>query len=124
MFATANNKVAPIFVSPYPDETAWAVDALSISWDDLGLVYAFPPAPIVAKTLDKIQKSSGTQVIMIASQSPARPWHPILLQLSLRPRIPLQELRLYQYLPHRRSPVFHPDPRLFDLAAWMLSSKL
>ena len=43
MFATAENKVTPIFVSPYPDDRAWAVDALSLSWDDLGLIYAFPP---------------------------------------------------------------------------------
>ena len=35
MFATAENKVTPIFVSPYPDDRAWAVDALSLSWDDL-----------------------------------------------------------------------------------------
>ena len=50
MFATAENKVTPVFVSPYPDDRAWAVDTLSLSWDDLGLVYAFPPAPIVPKT--------------------------------------------------------------------------
>ena len=49
MFATAYNKVASIFVSPSPDETAWVVEAFSISWDNLG----FPPAPIVAKTRSK-----------------------------------------------------------------------
>ena len=42
MFATAESKVTPIYVSPYPDNRAWAVDALSISWDDLGLIYAIP----------------------------------------------------------------------------------
>ena len=42
-----------------------SVNALSISWDNLGLVYVFPPAPIVAKTMDKIQKSSGMLVIVI-----------------------------------------------------------
>ena len=50
MFTTAENKVTPVYVSPYPDHRAWAVDALSISWDGWGLVYAFPPAPIVPKT--------------------------------------------------------------------------
>ena len=43
-----------LYVSPYPDDRAWAVDTLSLSWDDLGLVYAFPPAPIVPQTLQKI----------------------------------------------------------------------
>ena len=41
MFATAANKVVPIFVSHFPDGTVWVVDALSISWDNLGLVYMF-----------------------------------------------------------------------------------
>ena len=121
MFATAENKVTPIFVSPYPDDRAWAVDALSLSWDDLGLVYAFPPAPIVPKTLQKIQKSRGTTVILIASQHPSRPWHPLLLQLSTRPRIPLIDIQLYQFVPNLRRPQFHRDPRLLDLAAWHLS---
>ena len=121
MFATAENRVKPVYVSPYPDDRAWAVDALSLSWDDLGLVYAFPPAPIVPKTLQRIQKSRGTTVIMFASQHPSRPWHPLLLQLSTRPRIPLQDVNLFQYVPNLRRPQYHRDPRLLDLAAWNLS---
>ena len=121
MYATAENRVTPVFVSPYPDDRAWAVDALSLSWDDLGLVYAFPPAPIVPKTLQRIQKSRGTTVIMIASQHLSRPWHPLLLQLSTRPRIPLQDVNLFQYVPNLRRPQYHRDPRLLDLAAWNLS---
>ena len=120
MFATAENRMTPVYVSPYPDDRAWAVDALSLSWDDLGLVYAFPPAPIVPKTLQKIQKSRGTTVIMIASQHPSRPWHPLLLQLSIRPRI-LPDVNLFQYVPNFRSPQYHRDPRLLDLATWKLS---
>ena len=117
-FATAENKVTPIFVSPYPDDRAWAVDALSLSWDDLGLVYAFPPAPIVPKTL---QKSRGTTVILMASQHPSRPWHPLLLLLSTCPRIPLIDFQLFQFVPNLRRPQYHRDPRLLDLAAWHLS---
>ena len=121
MFATAENRVTPVYVSPYPDDRAWAVDALSLSWDDLGLVYAFPPAPIVPKTLQRIHKSRGTTVVMIASQHPSRPWHPLLLQLSTRPRILLQDVNLFQYVPNLRRPQYHRDPRLLDLATWNLS---
>ena len=121
MFATAENRVKPVYVSPYPDDRAWAVDTLSLFWDDLGLVYAFPPAPIVPKTLQKILKSRGTTVIMIASQHPSRPWHPLLLQLSTRPRIPLPDVNLLQYVPNLRRPQYHWDPRLLDLTAWRLS---
>ena len=51
MFAMAENRVTPVYVSPYPDNRAWTVDALSISGDGLGIVYAFPPSPIIPKTL-------------------------------------------------------------------------
>ena len=121
IFATAENWVTPVYVSPYPEDRAWAVNALSISWDGLGLVYAFPPAPIIPKTLQKIKDSHDTMVILIASQHPSRPWHPLLLQLSRRPPIPLTNVALYQYIPNIRRPQFHRDPCLLDLAAWTLS---
>ena len=121
MFATAENRVTPIYISLYPHDRAWAVDALSISWDGLGLVYAFPPAPIIPKTLQKIKGSQGTSMILTASQNPSRPWHPLLLLLSQRPRIPLTNVALYQYVPNRRRLLFHREPHLLDLAAWTLS---
>ena len=40
LFATRFNKL-PQFVSPIPDPQAWAVDALSLSWENLD-PYAFP----------------------------------------------------------------------------------
>ena len=51
-------------------------------------------------------------VIMIASQHPSRLWHPLLLQLSTRPRIPLPDVNLFQYVPNLRRPQYHRDPRL------------
>ena len=44
LFATRYNYKLPKFVSLVPDQTAWAVDALSLPWQDLD-VYAFPPQP-------------------------------------------------------------------------------
>ena len=40
LFATRFNHKLPRFVSPVPDQQAWAVDALSLSWESLA-VYAF-----------------------------------------------------------------------------------
>ena len=117
--ATAEKRVTPIYISPYPDDRAWAADALSISWDGLGLVYAFHPAPIVPKTLQKIKDSHDTTVILITSQNPSRPWHSLLLLLSQRPHIPLTDVALYQYVPNMRRPQFHREPHL--LAVWTLS---
>ena len=43
LFATRYNHKLPQFVSPVPDPQAWAVGALSLSWEGLD-PYAFPPA--------------------------------------------------------------------------------
>ena len=114
-------QVAPIYISPYPDDRAWVIDAGSISWGSLGLVYAFTLAPIVPKTLQKIKDSQGTTVILIESPNPSRLWHPLLLLLSQRPCIPLTNVVLYQYVPHRRWPQVHREPHLLDLAGRTLS---
>ena len=45
---------------------------------------------------------------MIASQHPSRPWHPLLLQLSTCPRIPLPDVHLFQYVPNLRRPLISP----------------
>ena len=121
MFATDENRVTPIYISPYPDDRAWVVDALSISWDGLRLVYAFPPAPIVPKTLQKIKDSHGTTMILIASQHPSCLWHPLLLLLNQHPHTSLTYVAIYQYVPNMRWPQFHREPHLLDLAAWLLS---
>ena len=51
LFATRFNNKLPQFVSPVPDPQAWAVDALSLSWEDLD-PYAFPPAAILGKVVE------------------------------------------------------------------------
>ena len=76
------------------------------------------PVPIMGRLGTSVCIST---VIMIASQHPSRPWHPLLLQLSTRPRIPLLDIQLFQYVPNIRRPQYHRDPRLLDLAAWNLS---
>ena len=52
LFATRFNNKLPQFVSPVPDFQAWAVDALSLSWEGLD-PYAFPPAAILGKVVEK-----------------------------------------------------------------------
>ena len=48
LFATRFNNKLPQFVSLVPDPQAWAVDALSLSWENLD-PYAFPPAATLGK---------------------------------------------------------------------------
>ena len=48
IFAMKDNSRLQTFMSPFLDEMAWAMDAMSISWKGMW-VYAFPPFPLVPK---------------------------------------------------------------------------
>ena len=65
LFATRFNNKLPQFLSPVPDPQAWAVDALSLSWEDLD-PYAFPPAAILGKVVEKLQDYPCNRIILIA----------------------------------------------------------
>ena len=54
LFATRFSNKVPQFVSPVPEPQAWAVDTLSLSWEGLD-PYAFPPAAILGKMVEKLQ---------------------------------------------------------------------
>ena len=66
-----NNKL-PRFVSLVPDPQAWAVDALSLPWEDLD-PYAFPPAAILGKVVEKLQDYPCNRIILIAPGWPNMP---------------------------------------------------
>ena len=75
-----NNKL-PLFVSPVPDSLATAVHALSLPWEDLD-TYAFPPAAIWSKVVEKLQDSPGKRIILIAPGWPNMPWFWNLVAMS------------------------------------------
>ena len=56
LFATRLNNQLPLFMSSVPDLLALAVDALTLSWEDLD-AYAFPPAAILGKVMEKLQEN-------------------------------------------------------------------
>ena len=73
LFATRFNNKLPQFVSPVPVPQAWAVDALSLSWKDLD-PYAFPPAAILGKVVEKLQDYPCNRIILIAPGWTNMPW--------------------------------------------------
>ena len=79
LFATRFNNKLPQFVSPVPDPQAWAVDALSLSWENLD-PYAFPPAAILGKVMEKLQDYN--RIILIAPGWPNMPWFWDLVAMS------------------------------------------
>ena len=60
---------------------AWAVDAFSLSWEDLD-PYAFPPPAILGKVAEKLQDYPCQRIILIAPGSPNMPWFWDLVAVS------------------------------------------
>ena len=54
LFATSLNYKLETFVSPIPDQKAWAVDAMTISWKGM-FNYIFPPFRLLHRILHKIR---------------------------------------------------------------------
>lgn len=120
LFATRWNRRLPTFVSPVPDPQAYAVDALSFSWDGL-IAYAFPPGVLIPKVLAKVRESSAV-IILIAPFKWERVWTTDILQLASHPPIPLPDRE--KLLKQPREHTFHPCPSRLALHAWRLSAQL
>ena len=119
LFATRFNHRLPVYVSPVPDPAAWAVDALSLSWEGM-LAYAFPPFPILAQVLRKVRLDRPA-MILIAPKWPAQPWFPDLLALHHVPPVPLSIGPRGLLQP--RSGVPHANPQVLHLHAWLLCER-
>ena len=119
LFATADNAKLPLYASPLPDPSAWAIDALSFSWSQMSL-YAFPPIPLLRQVLEKVLHEP-CQMILIAPAWPTQSWFPLLLRLSIdHPRLLPPHRHL---LKQPRRNLFHDNPQHLLLHAWRLSSQ-
>ena len=119
LFATSLNHKMETFVSPVPDPLAFAVDAMSFSWDGM-FAYAFPPFRFLLQVLLKI-KQSDCKIILIAPAWTKQAWFLELLLLSCaRPlRLPFRRDLLSQF----KGKVVHPRPEFLHLHAWLLSGR-
>ena len=80
LFATSLNFKVTTFVSPVPDPRAYAVNAMSLSWEGM-FAYAFPPFRFLAPVLHKIT-GEKCRIIVIAPARPKQAWLANLLCLS------------------------------------------
>ena len=117
LFATRFNNKLPQFVSPVPDPQAWAVDALSLSWDDLD-PYAFPPAAILGKVVEKLQDYPCNRIILIALGWPNVPWFWDLVAMSSQ--IPLCLPSIPNLVSQPFNQVLHRNLSNLNLHAWLL----
>ena len=117
LFATRFNNKLPQFVSPVPDPQAWAVDALSLSWEDLD-PYDFPPAAILGKVVKKLQDYPCNRMILIAPGWPNMPWFWDLVAMSSQ--IPLCLPSIPNLVSQPFNQVLHRNLSNLNLHAWLL----
>ena len=117
LFATRFNNKLPQFVSPVPDPQAWAVDAFSLSWEDLD-PYAFPPAAILGKVVEKLQDYPCNRIILIAPGWPNMPWFWDLVAMSSH--IPLCLPIIPNLVSQPFNQVLHRNLSNLNLHAWLL----
>ena len=117
LFATAGNAKLPTFCTRVFHPQAWAVDAMSISWDGMD-AYAFPPLAILHRVLLKI-RASRTRVLLVAPLWPRQPWFPLLLHLLVDHPVVLPPAP--DLVSQDRGRVLHPRVRDLHLTAWRLS---
>ena len=69
LFATRYNFKVNTFVSPCPDDQAWAMDATTIDWNHWDSIYLFSPGPLLIHILPKIASFKGAG-LLIADRVP------------------------------------------------------
>lgn len=118
LFASIHNKKMQVFCSWDYHPQAFAMDALTVSWTQM-FAYAFPPICLIPKVLEHM-KQGPCQIILIAPQWPRRHWYLDLLQMCIAEPIRLPQIP--DLLSQPGTIIYHPDPKVFNLNAWLLST--
>ena len=119
LFATRFNHKLPRFVSPVPDQAAWAVDALSLSWERLN-AYAFPPVSLLPQVVSKIRDQGCHRMILIAPGWPNMPWFWDLVDLSVQ--IPFTLPLTRDLVTQPFNGLVHRSLPNLNLHAWLLEA--
>ncbi|CAC5421396.1 unnamed protein product [Mytilus coruscus] len=120
LIASGDNHKAPVFCVWIPHYKALSVDALTISWENMW-AYAFPPICLIPKVL-KHMSQYKCQIILIAQLWPRRHWYTELLQKSIAKPIHIPLLKNLLHQP--KTQIYHPNPEVFKLTAWLLSTEI
>ncbi|MCG8045731.1 MAG: hypothetical protein JAY66_08610 [Candidatus Thiodiazotropha taylori] len=118
LFASEMNRKTEVFCTWIPSQLALATDALSIAWENME-AYAFPPICLIPKVIQHM-KNFKCQMILIAPHWPRRPWYTSLLQMSIA--CPMKLPLVQDLLTQPKTSICHPNPQIFRLAAWLLST--
>ena len=88
------------------------LDALSHSWVFPGVLYVFPPTPLLTAILSRIRVTSRP-VLLLAPARPKQPWYSSLIELSVAHAVrpPSRSFPLLQ------GDWVHPSSQMFSLHA-------
>ena len=93
------------------------MDALSLSWENLD-PYAFPPAAILGKVVEKLQDYPCNRIILITPGWPNMPWFWDLVTMSSQ--IPLCLPNLPNLVSQPFNQTLHRNLSSLNLHAWLL----
>ena len=121
LFLAEWNHQLPRFVSWGPQPSAWAVDALSISWSKVNL-YLFPPFKLIGRCAAKVRRDHSIATL-ITPYWPGQYWFPVLLEMSIdSPRVLRPHPRLLTSSNGLSHPMFQSGSHL--LVAWRISGSV
>ena len=112
LFASAENKKLERYVSIFNDEHSYKSDAFSFKW--CSNVYAFPPIPMIQKTIHKIQSDEVESCVLITPAWDSLACIPVLSKLLIEPPIFIDSSFLIGFRPTKHS---------FPWMAWPISGK-
>ncbi|XP_074466705.1 uncharacterized protein LOC141752572 [Sebastes fasciatus] len=118
LFASKETAHCQLWFSLRPPGGPLGLDALSHEWPK-GLLYAFPPLPLIPHVLDRINRGHY-KVLLVAPRWPGKHWFPALLRLVHGRPWPLP-LRA-DLLSQAGRKIWYPKPAVMQLWAWPLLS--
>ncbi len=80
-------------------------------------LYAFPPISLLPGVLERVRRNR-VLLLLIAPRWPGRVWFPDIISLLDGP--PLELPVRWDLLAQARGSIFHPQPELWNLWAWLL----
>ena len=106
-------------MSPVPDQAAWAVDALSLSWEHLD-AYAFPPVSLLPQIVSKLRDQVCHRMILIAPGWTNMSWFWDLVDLSVQ--IPFSLPLARDLVTQPFNGLVHRNLQNLNLHAWLLEA--
>ena len=111
IFASSKNTKLDRYVSLFEDPFAYAIDCFSFRWPSH--IYAFPPIPLVLKSINKIKQDQVEFCLFVTPAWNTSTFLPLLIDMLISNPIFIHKNYLLGYVPTRHQ---------FHLMAWPISS--